>query len=624
MDLTPVDFLSGLGGIANLPNPMREQQDAQQSQIQQQSIQRNAQILGQQDIQQQRAQQYQADVAEALKTGQFASLYAKYPEQQKELQAAHDALDKPTQDANKRDLFAVRSFITNGSLDSAKAILQKRVDADKAAGLPADEDQQMLDAINSGNASQVKAAADMALYAILPEDKRGEIFGKQGKGYSQLGSGGIFNQDTGEVVREPTRDPKTVTVKNADGSESIVQVDAGGGGQASGGGAPGSGALSVRLNNPGAIRFSDANDWKGQVGHEGGFVKFATPADGERAHRILIANQIKKGFDTPAEWAAHYAPASDGNDPAAYAATIAKGLGIGVGDKIPLSAVPKMAALSAQVESGGTPAPGGTTDGPPGAKVLFTSKPGDADGPDKQSVEYYAQDIANGGTLPALGSGKTAAAWRQAILKRAAEINQGKGLDGADNTLRVSDVKAARMALGQLQKTQSNVRGFERTFMLNVDEALRTAPKGVGGSAPVFNRWIQAGRKGVKGDPDVSAFNVAINTAANEYAKLASGASGGAVTSDSARHEAMDLLNTAQTLPQLQAAVKQMKIDGHNRITAMNEQEARLRSTILGRPTGTADAPKMATPVKVSSLQQAMKLAPGTPYIRPDGKRMIR
>jgi hypothetical protein len=154
----PIDFLGTAGALASLPRPydamQQVAQDQQQRQGNDQSLNLGALKLAALGQQQQQAQQYQADVATALKTNDFAGLYAKYPEHQKELQAAHDALDEPTKRANERDLFAVRSYITAGTpaaLNSAKSVLQKRIDADRAAGQPVDDDQQMLDALNSGD-----------------------------------------------------------------------------------------------------------------------------------------------------------------------------------------------------------------------------------------------------------------------------------------------------------------------------------------------------------------------------------------------------------------------------------------------------------------------------------------
>jgi hypothetical protein len=582
MATQPTDFLSGLGGLANLPNPFQETNQVTQAVQQQQGNDQSLQLgrmkiaaLQQQDTQR---QQYQTDVQDAIKTGNFAGLYAKYPEQADALKQAHDALDEPARQSQERDLYQISSFLKNGAIDPAKKLLQGRIDADKRNGSDTTDDQRMLDALESGDPQQVKAAADMALYAILPADKRGEVFKQKGGDTHVITAGGALVDDTGHELYRAPLEGKTITVKNADGSESVVSIPGTGGSVAAGGS---SGALSTRLNNPGAIRFDPNNQWQGQTGQQNGFAVFDTPENGARAHRKLISNQIAAGYDTPLKWAQHYAPASDGNDPQAYAARVAAGLGIGINDKIPSSAVPKIAAISAAVEAGGTPAPSGA-QAPSGAKILFTSKgtkPSDIMSDDE--VNFYADRVAGGADLPPLGMGKDAAALRQRILGKAAQIAIDKGINGGQANLIHADLKANTRSLGDLTKLRTFVESAERTASLNADQVLRTAPAGVGGSAPIFNRWIQAGRKNVSGDPALSRFSLAVDTLANEYAKVMTTNTGtGGTTSDSARAEAHALLSKADTLQQLQATIHQMRIDMNNRRTALITQDHILRGNI--------------------------------------------
>jgi hypothetical protein len=119
-----------------------------------------------------------------------------------------------------------------------------------------------------------------------------------------------------------------------------------GGGQArqtfqSGGAGPamvpkGQRAVALDGNNPGGINDgSFAKRQPGYVGANGRYAAFATMEDGLNAQRKLIRdNYVGKGYDTPAKIAPRYAPAGDGNDPRAYAATIARQMGIGVNDRI--------------------------------------------------------------------------------------------------------------------------------------------------------------------------------------------------------------------------------------------------------------------------------------------------
>jgi hypothetical protein len=122
------------------------------------------------------------------------------------------------------------------------------------------------------------------------------------------------------------------------------------------------------------------------------------------------------------------------------------------------------------------------------------------------------------------------------------------------------------------------VQASENTVVANADLALSLAPKGGGPTgSPVFNRWIQAGRKSVLGDPDVAKFDAALGTVADEYAKVMTSNTGtGGTTSDSARNEAYKRLNSAQNLQQLQGVVSVMKQEMANRSKALAGEQSAL------------------------------------------------
>ncbi|WP_027907706.1 structural protein P5 [Pseudomonas taiwanensis] len=103
----------------------------------------------------------------------------------------------------------------------------------------------------------------------------------------------------------------------------------------------------VRNNNPGNIDFNPRNAWQGQLGLEVGvpkprFACFDTPENGIRALGKLLINYRGKdgmpgvggkGIDTVLETINRWAPANE-NDTKAYAAAVAKRLGVGIVDPI--------------------------------------------------------------------------------------------------------------------------------------------------------------------------------------------------------------------------------------------------------------------------------------------------
>jgi hypothetical protein len=114
-------------------------------------------------------------------------------------------------------------------------------------------------------------------------------------------------------------------------------------------------------NNPGNIE--DGAFAKGRGGYAGArtggrFAAFNSPADGYRAANDLLDTYAKQGLKTPAAIIAKWAPAGDGdNDPAAYAASVAKASGLD--PNAPLSSDPvaraKMLVAMTKVEHGRTP-----------------------------------------------------------------------------------------------------------------------------------------------------------------------------------------------------------------------------------------------------------------------------
>lgn len=204
------------------------------------------------------------------------------------------------------------------------------------------------------------------------------------------------------------------------------------------------------------------------------------------------------------------------------------------------------------------------------------------------AAEQAAERYITNGTLPPMGQGKVGTQNRDKILNKAAEMEKLTGRTGAEAVAAWAGVKANTQALGQLTKTRSMVESFENTAIKNADLMLTLAPKGGGTTnSPVVNRWIQAGRKQIAGDADVSQFDIALGTFADEYAKIVSGSTGAAGTSDASRKEAYDRLSKYATQGQLQGGIATMKKEMHNRITSLKDQEASTKAAISG---GTGDA----------------------------------
>lgn len=95
------------------------------------------------------------------------------------------------------------------------------------------------------------------------------------------------------------------------------------------------GSLTYRHNNPGALRWSPF-----ETGNKNGFSIFPSYEDGFRAlkHQLTIACNGTSGVynpdDTLFQFFSKYAPASDNNNPKAYAQFVAKKLGVTIDTRI--------------------------------------------------------------------------------------------------------------------------------------------------------------------------------------------------------------------------------------------------------------------------------------------------
>jgi hypothetical protein len=170
MATNPIDYLGALGGIG----PSYQDQE-QQAQV----IQNNRNVMAAQQRAAQLAQQRAAQKQQMV--GQFianptaqgaAALQAAFPEDHEAFKSAWETKDKDQQQADLRELAAIHGYLQSGFADKAAGLIQRRIDADKAAGLDTAEDEDMLDTIKT-DPEHAKGATAYMLAAIAGPDKLG-------------------------------------------------------------------------------------------------------------------------------------------------------------------------------------------------------------------------------------------------------------------------------------------------------------------------------------------------------------------------------------------------------------------------------------------------------------------
>jgi hypothetical protein len=236
----------------------------------------------------------------------------------------------------------------------------------------------------------------------------------------------------------------------------------------------------------------------------------------------------------------------------------------------------------------------------PGYQLIHSPEAaaGDDSALDGQTIDLLAGRYLKDGTLPPMGMGKAAAANRSAILKAASAKAKELGINADDLVAGTVSVKAGASALQKVAGTTELIRASEQTVEKNLQIALRLSHK-VGGptGVPVFNRWIQSGRKNIAGDADVAALNQAVGTVADEYAKVmtTTNGAGAGMTSDSARNEAYKRINAAMTPQQLEAVVGVMRQEMQNRLQSYQETQTGILNSIRGVNSANGGSQQAAT-----------------------------
>ena len=223
------------------------------------------------------------------------------------------------------------------------------------------------------------------------------------------------------------------------------------------------------------------------------------------------------------------------------------------------------------------------------------------------------------GQMPNLGMGS--AAKRTQIIELAGLMAQKAPGGVEDVPGSRAEFHADTQALTQLEKTRTQVGQFEGTAEREADLALKLASKGEAGKLPVLNRWIQGGRAAT-GDPDVTAFNSALVSFKNEYARIMStaGAGGGGMTSDAARSEAQSLINNAMSPEQLEQTIATMKQSMGNRIAALDAEYEATKAR-LGAPGGEGEGRQPSVSGPPAGAPADTKQAPDGHWYSPDPNR---
>jgi hypothetical protein len=381
----PVDFTSGLLAGQRLVTDYQLQQTQNllgQMQARQAGAQMDADARAQA---QEDAFQNDLDhvLAGAPDPNAYRRLMLRYPKFATQLKAQADAMDASQRQTDFTQAAEIYSAARNGKFDLAAQQLEKRINADRAAGQGVADDEQMLQWLRSEDPMDRNAAINMIgmhVSSFNPQqfgNDIGQLAEERTGKTTAVTPGTVLTRDnplTG-AVEEVYRSPfKPEYIKGEDGS--IIMLSGGGGDTPPGGGAPSSTPRGIRNNNPGNLKFGPFAKSMGATGADAdGFAIFPDTSAGTRAQENLLlgSGYFGGGRRTIASIISKYAPASDGNSVGDYAKFVAKETGIAPNQPLNTADIPRVAAAMRKFENGAQSASnsrGGKTPPPPPGFVL--------------------------------------------------------------------------------------------------------------------------------------------------------------------------------------------------------------------------------------------------------------
>lgn len=186
-----------------------------------------------------------------------------------------------------------------------------------------------------------------------------------------------------------------------------------------------------------------------------------------------------------------------------------------------------------------------------------------------------AQSLLNGSVVPSQLRG----------MQRTQAINAAQQIDPSYNAAKADiNFAADKAGASGIEKLYNNVKTFHDTFRKNADVLLKESEGFDRSQIPLINRAIMAGQTKITGNPKASRLLAAVNTVSAEYARLTnSPGATGSVISDSARHEAQNILNGWQNDGTIKGLLDPdtgiMSVDANNRLQAIQDRRDDIKGT---------------------------------------------
>lgn len=196
------------------------------------------------------------------------------------------------------------------------------------------------------------------------------------------------------------------------------------------------------------------------------------------------------------------------------------------------------------------------------------------------AIDQAAASVLKGDRNALVGLGRDPNKITQ-VLNRMAELSPNTDLAG--NRAAFS---ADKKSLDKIVPQYDAIVAFENSAIAQGKVLVQLAKKVDATGVPVFERWVRAGRKSIKGDPDVAEYDAQHQLFTTEAAKIITNPNLAGPLTDSARHEIHDVLPKASSFEQVERVVGRLEADFGLRKKSLEDQTEIITKRMANRGVG--------------------------------------
>lgn len=205
-----------------------------------------------------------------------------------------------------------------------------------------------------------------------------------------------------------------------------------------------------------------------------------------------------------------------------------------------------------------------------------------------ETVDFYAKQSLAGDNSWQVGlaRGQSGRALISAVKDRIPAMAGEMSMTPQDVSTNKATREATNKALTDRTKYVAAATQFISNFQKQADLVEKYLEPGLAGGVPAFNRWIQAGRTALAGDPDVTNLDTVLRGIAREHQRIVTGVASNAQLHVSSQEIADKQVNSLQSPEQVRGQLKVFREEAENALQSGEEMVSLLKETLrhIGEP----------------------------------------